>query len=74
MKQYRLKKGQESFQVVDGPLAGRKFLKGQVYAEIPPGEKGRFEEIRPKPFPVSETAPVREPLPAGKGKSEKKEE
>ncbi len=73
MKQYRLKKGQESFQVVDGPLAGRKYLKGQVYGEIPPGEKGRFEEVRPKPF-SSEPAPGPEPSPAGKGKSEKKEE
>jgi len=43
---YRLKDGVESFRVVDGPFAGRKFLKGKEYAEVPIGEMGKFEEIR----------------------------
>lgn len=46
---HRLKKGQEAFEVVDGPMAGRKFRPGEVYAEIPAQEKRRFEAVRPKP-------------------------
>lgn len=47
MTQYRLKKGIENFQVVDGPFAGRKFVRGKVYGEdkVPPEEKGKFEKI-----------------------------
>lgn len=41
---FRLKKGIESFQVVDGPFAGRKFLKGKEYAEVPDGERGKFRK------------------------------
>ena len=44
---YKLKKGIESFQVVDGPFAGRKFEKGKEYAEIPPDEAAKFEKIKP---------------------------
>lgn len=40
---YRLKEGQESFTVVDGPLAGRTFIPGQPYPEIPPEEAHRFK-------------------------------
>lgn len=69
MKEYRLKKGMESFQVVDGPMAGRKFLKGEVYTEIPPGEVRKFDEIKPKP---SVPVPAKEDNRAGK--QEKKEE
>lgn len=43
---YRLKEGIESFRVVDGPDEGKKFLKGKEYAEVPAGEKGKFEKIR----------------------------
>lgn len=42
---YKLKKGVESFEVVDGPMAGRKFLRGKVYKEIPSGEAKKFEKI-----------------------------
>ena len=42
---YRLKKGVESFRVMDGPYEGRKFLKGKEYAEVPPGEALKFEEV-----------------------------
>lgn len=44
---YTLKKGMENFQVVDGPFAGRKFVRGKVYGEVPPQEENRFEEIKP---------------------------
>ncbi len=45
---YRLKKGQPSIEVVDGPMAGRSFVPGQAYEdkEIPAAEKSRFEKIR----------------------------
>ena len=43
---YRLKPGIESFQVVDGPMAGRKFKKGVEYRadQIPSHEMGKFEK------------------------------
>jgi hypothetical protein len=43
---YQLKKGVESFEVVDGPFAGKKFLRGKTYKDIPPEEKHKFEKIR----------------------------
>ena len=46
MTQYKLKKGIENFQVVDGAFAGRKFVRGKAYGEVPPEEKGKFEEIK----------------------------
>lgn len=46
-KKWQLRPGQEAFEVVDGVMAGRKFRSGTHYAEIPPAEKGRFEEVRP---------------------------
>lgn len=55
MKQYRLKPGQESFEVVDGPYANKKFKKGQVYTDIPPHELKRFEEVKP-PKPAAKKA------------------
>ena len=45
MSQYKLKPNMPDFEVVDGPLAGRKFLAGQVYPEVPESEKNRFEVI-----------------------------
>jgi hypothetical protein len=42
---FRLKAGSPAFDVVDGPLAGRRYRHGQAYAEIPPGEAGKFERI-----------------------------
>ncbi|MBW1777099.1 MAG: hypothetical protein JRJ54_05825 [Deltaproteobacteria bacterium] len=45
-KTYRLKPGVESFDVVDGPFAGRQFVKGLSYTQIPPEEKHKFEEIQ----------------------------
>jgi hypothetical protein len=43
---YKLKPGTESFEVVDGPFAGKKFLRGKIYKEVPPEEKKKFEKIR----------------------------
>jgi hypothetical protein len=43
---FKLKKGQEAFTPVEGPFAGRKFVVGQIYGEIPPGTAGKFEEIK----------------------------
>jgi len=47
MKKYRLKKGQEAFQIVDGPDARMKFEKGRTYTKIPKAEARRFEEVKP---------------------------
>jgi len=41
---FRLKKGQETFQVVDGPDAGKTFKKGVVYDKAPAGYETRFEK------------------------------
>lgn len=45
MPEYKLKKGQERFQVVDGSFEGRKFEPGIVYPEIPPEEARRFDDV-----------------------------
>ena len=42
---YQLKTGQESFEVVDGEFAGRKYIKGKVYDKIPPNEKKKFKTV-----------------------------
>jgi len=44
---YQLKKGVESFEVVDGEFAGKKYFRGDLYKkeEIPPNEKKKFEKI-----------------------------
>ena len=47
MKQFRLKPNQPAFEAVDGPLAGRRFVHGRVYAEIPPADRERFEKVAP---------------------------
>ncbi|MFH2011681.1 MAG: hypothetical protein ABIJ37_03100 [Pseudomonadota bacterium] len=43
---YRLKKNVAAFEVVDGPFAGRKYLHGKTYSEIPSQEKEKFEKVR----------------------------
>jgi hypothetical protein len=47
MAEYRLKTGEEAFQVVDGPFRRRRYEPGNIYNEIPPEEASRFEEVRP---------------------------
>lgn len=44
-KQYRLKNNAADFEVVDGKFAGRKFVAGETYREIPPMEAEKFETI-----------------------------
>lgn len=44
---YKLKKNVEAFEMVDGPLTGRKFKAGEVYDSIPPQYAGRFDAIEP---------------------------
>ena len=43
---YQLKKGQEAFTVVEGPLKGKTFKPGARYEEIPRECAGRFAAIR----------------------------
>lgn len=43
----------ESFEIVDGPDAGNKFKRGQVYDQIPAGYESDFQEI-----PVTENMPT----------------
>lgn len=57
---YQLKKGVESFEVVDGPMAGRKFFRGQTYKEIPPGEEKKFEKIQPRGQSATQPADKKE--------------
>lgn len=40
---YRLKNGQETFEIVDGPDAGKRFERGRTYDAVPGAEKHRFE-------------------------------
>ena len=54
---YILKNGIESFEVVDGPFAGKKFEKGKAYAEVPPQEKKKFEEVKAPGLRSSGAAP-----------------
>ena len=46
---YKLKEGQESFTPVEGPFALKTFAPGKAYAEIPPGEEGKFEKVPDAP-------------------------
>ena len=50
----------ESFEVVDGPYAGRKYKRGKAYADIPPEEKQKFEKIK-EPAPVEEKSKTDKP-------------
>lgn len=43
---YTLKPGQPAFQVVDGPCKGRTYKPGEVYAEVPPQDAGRFKAVK----------------------------
>ena len=42
---YRLKRNIESFEMVDGPFAGRKFVSGETYGEVPPGLGEKFDRF-----------------------------
>ena len=45
----QLKKNAPAFEMVDGPFQGKKYSHGRTYADdlIPPGEKARFEKVKP---------------------------
>ncbi|MBU3952168.1 MAG: hypothetical protein KKF12_17635 [Proteobacteria bacterium] len=43
---YKLKNGQETFQVVDGPDTGKTYKRDVEYESIPPGEEHRFEKVK----------------------------
>lgn len=53
---YRLKKNEPAFEVVDGPLAGRKFGHGLVYDEVPKNESRRFEKLEEAPVAPAKAA------------------
>ncbi len=62
---YKLKSNVPNIEIVDGPFAGRKFVAGEIYAEIPANEKAKFDEVR------TESAPAkRGQQPAGEEKTE----
>lgn len=42
IKKYTLRSDHPPFEVVDGPLAGRRYERGQTYTEIPMELVGRF--------------------------------
>ncbi len=42
----KLKKGQETFQVADGPDAGRTYEKDVEYDHVPKGFESRFEKVK----------------------------
>ena len=52
---YKLKENAADFEMVDGQFAGRKYKAGEIYDEIPPGEKDRFEKVV-DPAPAATTA------------------
>lgn len=61
-----LKANQPSFELVDGPMTGRKFRHGERYAEVPEREQHRFERRSEKKTPLVEV----EETPAKRGKKE----
>ena len=57
---FKLKKNVAQFDVVDGALAGKKFRRGEIYAEIPKGCENKFEPARAAsaaPADISTKAP-----------------
>ncbi len=42
---YKLKPTSPDFVCCDGPFAGRKFIAGDIYDEIPPAEADKFETV-----------------------------
>lgn len=68
---HRLKNGQDTFTVVDGPDAGKTFKRGVEYEAIPPGEEHRFEKVS-KPAPKASPAITPDPKPTPKKAKENK--
>lgn len=61
---YRLKKGQESFTAVEGPCEGKTYKPGETYAEVPPGEERRFDDIGAAPARKAAAPAAAEKKPA----------
>lgn len=68
---YKLKNGQETFQVVDGPETGKTYKRGVEYESIPHGEEHRFEKMA-KPVPMEEPVKTPDPKTDQKKAKEKK--
>jgi hypothetical protein len=60
---YKLKQTAPEFDMVDGPLAGKQYRRGQVYEIIPQQYAGRFEKVKAEP----QTTQAGETENAGKG-------
>ena len=45
---FKLKANAPEFTVTDGPMAGRTFRRGRVYATIPPNKAKWFDQIAPQ--------------------------
>ena len=56
MAKFKLKKNVENFDVVDGPFAGKSYVRGKVYKTVPDNERHKFEEVKPA-RPVSKPSP-----------------
>lgn len=56
---YKLKAKTESISIVDGPFAGRTFIPGRVYDEIPPQEIHRFEIVKEPADLIAEIKPAK---------------
>ena len=55
---FKLKPGQEAFEIVDGPMAGQAFKPGQEYKTVPDTEKHRFKTIKPVLAKAEKTKPT----------------
>ncbi|MBI9092301.1 MAG: hypothetical protein JEZ12_24060 [Desulfobacterium sp.] len=64
---YQLKPNQETFQVIDGPLAGTTYHRGEHYSKIPDTEKHRFKKVNPPAAPEQSPGKPAAKKPATKG-------
>lgn len=62
---YQLKKGVESFEIVDGPDAGKAFERGRSYKDVPEAYAAMFD---------STDAPADQTKPAARSKAAKSKE
>jgi len=76
----KLKPGQEAFEIVDGPDAGKKFEPGIPYDRVPTGYEDHFEEVKKTESKKAKSASVKQFAGNDKtdtardtGKSEEKE-
>lgn len=43
---YKLGKGREAFEIVDGPDAGLRFERNKIYDRVPAGYEDHFDRVR----------------------------